>query len=127
MTSDYIYGFGTAYFDESTMGSRGQGRQVVGTTYSPRYCALSEFDGNPPSSSAYLYSVTAWKGTPNYTNTYGVYFSKSSIIRSPDADPSLNLTGLQNLGRPWNNYSTAVYMDVRLGVFFRSNMFSTTL
>ncbi|KAJ6607585.1 pectin lyase-like protein [Mycena sp. CBHHK59/15] len=78
---DYIYGFGTAYFDESLIGTRGAG------------------------------CTTAWKGTPNYTNTYGAYFSKSSIVRSPDANPTLNLTGKQTLGRPWNNASVVVYMD----------------
>ncbi|KAJ6485710.1 pectin lyase-like protein [Mycena sanguinolenta] len=78
---DYIYGFGTAYFDQSLMGSRGPG------------------------------CTTAWKGTPNYTNTYGAYFSRSFIVRSPDADPSLDLTGQQTLGRPWNNASVVVYME----------------
>ncbi|KAK7031523.1 pectin lyase-like protein [Favolaschia claudopus] len=78
---DYIYGFGTAYFDQSLIGSRGPG------------------------------CTTGWKGTPNYTNTYGAYFSRSSIVRSPDANPSLDLTGLQTLGRPWNNASVVVYMD----------------
>ncbi|KAF7309507.1 Pectin lyase-like protein [Mycena indigotica] len=78
---DYIYGFGTAYFDESLMGTRGAG------------------------------CVTAWKGTPNYTNTYGAYFSRSAVVRSPDANANLNLTGKQTLGRPWNNASVVVYMD----------------
>ncbi|KAJ7497942.1 pectin lyase-like protein [Mycena galericulata] len=78
---DYIYGFGTAYFDQSLMGTRGAG------------------------------CTTAWKGTPNYTNTYGAYFSQSSIVRSPDANLSLDLTGRQTLGRPWNNASVVVYMD----------------
>ncbi|KAF7317812.1 Pectin lyase-like protein [Mycena kentingensis (nom. inval.)] len=80
-TVDYIYGFGTAFFDESTIGTRGPG------------------------------SITAWKGTPNYTNTYGAYFYRSSIVRSPDADPVLNLTGQHNLGRPWNNASRVVFME----------------
>ncbi|KAJ7230684.1 pectin lyase fold/virulence factor [Mycena pura] len=78
---DYIYGFGTAYFDQSTVGTRGAG------------------------------CVTAWKGTPNYTNTYGAYFSQSSVVRAPDANPTLDLTGMQTLGRPWNNLSVVVYMD----------------
>lgn len=59
-----------------------------------------------------LISTTAWKGTPNYTNTYGAYFSRSSVIASPDANPTLNLTGQHTLGRPWNNASRVVYMDV---------------
>jgi hypothetical protein len=58
--------------------------------------------------------VTAWKGTPNYTNTYGAYFSECSIVRSPDANPALDLTGKQTLGRPWNNASLVVYMDVSI-------------
>ncbi|KAJ7886007.1 pectin lyase fold/virulence factor [Mycena leptocephala] len=74
-TVDYIYGFGTAYFDESTIGSRGAG----------------------------------WH--PELHQHYGAYFSQSSIVRSPDANPSLNLTGRQTLGRPWNNASVVVYMD----------------
>ncbi|KAJ7708822.1 pectin lyase-like protein [Mycena rosella] len=78
---DYIYGFGTAYFDQSLIGTRGAG------------------------------CTTAWKGTPNYTNTYGAYFSQSSIVRAPDANPALNLTGMQTLGRPWNNASVVVYID----------------
>ncbi|KZV92832.1 carbohydrate esterase family 8 protein [Exidia glandulosa HHB12029] len=91
--TDYIYGFGTAFFENSTIGTRGPG------------CA------------------TAWKGTPdtlntipafNYTNThnkFGAYFSRSSIVRSPDADPTVDLTGQHCLGRPWNNLSRVVFEE----------------
>lgn len=87
--TDYIYGFGTAFFEKSMVGTRGSG------------CA------------------TGWKGTPddvsaapNYTNArnnFGAYFSSCSVVRSPDADPALDLTGSHCLGRPWNNLSRVVF------------------
>ncbi|EIN07059.1 pectin lyase-like protein [Punctularia strigosozonata HHB-11173 SS5] len=81
--TDYVYGFGTAYFLESVLGSRGAG------------------------------CLTAFKGTPNYTNTYGVYFENSRVVHSPElsAAQAANFTGTQCLGRPWNNATTAVYMN----------------
>ncbi|CAE6486760.1 unnamed protein product, partial [Rhizoctonia solani] len=80
-STDYIYGFGTAYFLESTLSNRGPGR------------------------------LTAWKGDDRYKNKNGVYFDKCRITKSPDADPSLDLVGTMGLGRPWNNLSTVVVMD----------------
>ncbi|KAG8733452.1 hypothetical protein FRC11_006179 [Ceratobasidium sp. 423] len=82
-STDYIYGFGKAYFLESTLSNRGPGR------------------------------LTAWKGTGDdrYKNTNGAYFDKCRIVKSPDADPSLSLVGTMGLGRPWNNLSTVAIMD----------------
>ena len=87
--------FGTAFFENSTIGTRGAG------------CA------------------TGWKGTPddvsaapNYTNfhnTFGAYFWRSAVVRSPDADPALGLTGKHCLGRPWNNLSRVIYEEVHTG------------
>ncbi|KAF8606873.1 pectin lyase-like protein [Ceratobasidium sp. AG-I] len=80
-STDYIYGFGTAYFIDSTLSNRGPGR------------------------------LTAWKGDDRYKNKNGVYFDKCSIVKSPDANPALNLTGTMGLGRPWNNLSAVAIMD----------------
>jgi len=53
--------------------------------------------------------VTAWKGVPDdptlpsgYTNDdnlYGAYIWNSSIIKSPDSDPALDIAGKFTLGR----------------------------
>ncbi|KAG8701654.1 hypothetical protein FRC09_005213 [Ceratobasidium sp. 395] len=80
-STDYIYGFGAAYFIDSTLSNRGAGR------------------------------LTAWKGDDRYPNKNGAYFEKCSIVKSSDADPALNLTGTMGLGRPWNNLSTVAIMD----------------
>ncbi|KAB5595920.1 Pectin methylesterase family protein [Ceratobasidium theobromae] len=80
-STDYIYGFGKAYFIDSTLSNRGGGR------------------------------LTAWKGDDRYKNTNGAYFDKCRIAKSPDADPTLNLTGTMGLGRPWNNLSTVAIMN----------------
>ncbi|CAE6460411.1 unnamed protein product [Rhizoctonia solani] len=86
-STDYIYGFGQAYFLESILSNRGPGR------------------------------LTAWKGDDRYKNTNGAYFDKCRIAKSPDADPSLNHVGTMGLGRPWNNLSTVAIMDAGSEVF----------
>jgi len=53
--------------------------------------------------------VTAWKGVPDdptlpsdYTNDgnlFGAYLWKSQVVKSPDADPALDITGKFTLGR----------------------------
>ncbi|KZP27716.1 carbohydrate esterase family 8 protein [Athelia psychrophila] len=83
-STDFIYGFGTAYFEGTTLASRGAGGGLV-----------------------------AWKGSTQWygPNTFGAYFSNSKIIKSSDALPSLDLTGERALARPWNNQSRVVYMN----------------
>ncbi|KAI5114752.1 hypothetical protein M0805_002121, partial [Coniferiporia weirii] len=85
--TDYLFGFGTAWFENITLANRACGGGIV-----------------------------AWKGT-NLTdapgNRYGAYISDSSIIRSPDANATLDITGdcfLAVTGRPWNDLATTVFL-----------------
>ncbi|GLB45534.1 putative pectinesterase [Lyophyllum shimeji] len=82
--TDYLFGFGTAWFQNVILANRACGGGIV-----------------------------AWKGT-NLTdapgNRYGAYISDSKIIRSPDANATTLTNGLCYLGRPWNDLATTVYL-----------------
>ncbi|KAI0718206.1 pectin lyase-like protein [Cerioporus squamosus] len=82
--TDYLFGFGTAWFENVTLANRACGG-----------------------------GITAWKGT-NLTdapgNRYGAYISNSRIIRSPDANATAVTDGRCFLGRPWNDLATTVYL-----------------
>ncbi|KAI0075082.1 pectin lyase-like protein [Panus rudis PR-1116 ss-1] len=82
--TDYLFGFGTAWFENVTLANRACGGGIV-----------------------------AWKGT-NLTdapgNRYGAYISNSKIIRSPDANATTVTTGKCFLGRPWNDLATTVFL-----------------
>ncbi|KAJ3552755.1 hypothetical protein NM688_g3987 [Phlebia brevispora] len=82
--TDYLFGFGTAWFQNVVLANRACGGGIV-----------------------------AWKGT-NLTdapgNRYGAYISDSKIIRSPDANATTVTTEKCFLGRPWNDLATTVYL-----------------
>ncbi|KAI0373805.1 carbohydrate esterase family 8 protein [Pilatotrama ljubarskyi] len=82
--TDYLFGFGTAWFEKATLANRACGGGIV-----------------------------AWKGT-NLTdapgNRYGAYISNSKIMRSPDANATTVTDGKCFLGRPWNDLATTVYL-----------------
>ncbi|KII86936.1 carbohydrate esterase family 8 protein [Plicaturopsis crispa FD-325 SS-3] len=86
--TDYIFGFGTAWFQNVTLANRGCGGGIV-----------------------------AWKGTnasgPSPVapgNRYGAYIADSTIIRSPDASATTVTEGACFLGRPWNDDATTVFL-----------------
>lgn len=82
--TDYLFGFGTAWFQSVTLANRACGGGIV-----------------------------AWKGT-NLTdapgNRYGAYISESRIIRSPDANATTVTAEQCFLGRPWNDLATTVFL-----------------
>ncbi|KAI0770383.1 pectin lyase-like protein [Fomes fomentarius] len=82
--TDYLFGFGTAWFENVTLANRACGGGII-----------------------------AWKGT-NLTdapgNRYGAYISNSRIIRSPDANRTVVTEEKCFLGRPWNDLATTVYL-----------------
>jgi len=82
--TDYLFGFGTAWFQNVILANRACGGGIV-----------------------------AWKGT-NLTdapgNRYGAYIADSKIIRSPDANATAVTAGKCFLGRPWNDLATTVYL-----------------
>ncbi|KAJ1305270.1 hypothetical protein OPQ81_000298 [Rhizoctonia solani] len=86
--TDYLFGFGTAWFEKVTLANRACGG-----------------------------GITAWKGT-NETdapgNHYGVYVANSRIIRSPDANATTVTDGKCYLGRPWNDLATSVYINTTM-------------
>ncbi|KAJ7591378.1 pectin lyase-like protein [Mycena floridula] len=82
--TDYLFGFGTAWFQNVILANRAAGGGIV-----------------------------AWKGT-NLTdapgNRYGAYIADSQLIRSPDANATVNITKACFLGRPWNDLATTVFL-----------------
>ncbi|KAF8073470.1 carbohydrate esterase family 8 protein [Lyophyllum atratum] len=86
--TDYLFGFGTAWFQNVILANRACGGGIV-----------------------------AWKGT-NLTdapgNRYGAYIANSKIIRSPDANTTTNTDGLCFLGRPWNDLATTVFLNTNM-------------
>ncbi|CAO3669061.1 unnamed protein product [Umbelopsis vinacea] len=97
--TDFLFGFGTAWIENSTIASRGAGG-----------------------------GITAWKGSPDgyagvYNNTYGLYVHNSQLIKSPDANATLDITGKCALGRPWNNMSRVVFEDCYMGNHIQPNGF----
>ncbi|KAK7048001.1 carbohydrate esterase family 8 protein [Favolaschia claudopus] len=91
--TDYLFGFGTAWFQNVILANRACGGGIV-----------------------------AWKGT-NLTdapgNHYGAYISNSQIIRSPDANATTQTNGLCFLGRPWNDLATTVYLSTFMDASIR--------
>ncbi|KAF9221521.1 carbohydrate esterase family 8 protein [Gyrodon lividus] len=82
--TDYLFGFGTAWFQSVTLANRACGG-----------------------------GIAAWKGTNLTTapgNRYGAYISDSRIIRSPDANATAVTLQSCWLGRPWNDLATTVYL-----------------
>ncbi|KAJ3751545.1 pectin lyase-like protein [Lentinula detonsa] len=84
--TDYLFGFGTAWFQNVILAARGCGGGTV-----------------------------AWKGTNSSLTErvlqYGAYISDSKIIQSPDANATLNITDDCYLGRPWNDWAVTVYLN----------------
>ncbi|CAK5269838.1 unnamed protein product [Mycena citricolor] len=100
--TDYLFGFGTAWFQNVILANRACGGGIV-----------------------------AWKGN-NQTfapgNRYGAYIASSTIMRarigqpssltrsdrseqSPDANATTVTNGKCALGRPWNDHATTVYLS----------------
>jgi pectin methylesterase-like acyl-CoA thioesterase len=80
--TDFLYGFGTAWIDRSTL-------------------SLRNCNG----------AITAWKGTnTTFTNKYGVYIDNTQVIPS-NATIATNLVGKCPLGRPWNSQHKSIFMN----------------
>ncbi|KAK3695476.1 carbohydrate esterase family 8 protein, partial [Podospora appendiculata] len=81
--TDFLYGFGTAYIEQSTLSLRGCGG-----------------------------GITAWKGT-NTTitaNKYGVYIARSRVLAANQTVAG-TIRGKCALGRPWNAQHRSIFMD----------------
>ncbi|KAF7555555.1 hypothetical protein G7Z17_g2062 [Cylindrodendrum hubeiense] len=80
--TDFLYGFGTAYIEQSTLSLRSCGG-----------------------------GITAWKGTnTTFTNKYGVYIDRTQLIAS-NYTIAPNMVGKCALGRPWNSLHRSIFMD----------------
>ncbi len=79
--TDQLYGSGKAWFEKCKLLSRACGG-----------------------------GITAWRGDPT-DPLVGVYISNSIIAQSPDASKAKPMVGRCHLGRPWNVYSHAVYLN----------------
>jgi pectin methylesterase-like acyl-CoA thioesterase len=80
--TDFLYGFGTAYLEQSALSLRGCGG-----------------------------GVTAWKGTNTTSpNTYGVYVDRSRLVAA-NASVQAQIVGRCALGRPWNDADRTVFME----------------
>lgn len=82
--TDQLYGYGKAWFERVQLLSRACGG-----------------------------GITAWRGSPT-DPLVGVYISNSIIDRSPDASTLRSMHKKCHLGRPWNVYSHAVYLNTRM-------------
>ncbi|CCF36402.1 pectinesterase [Colletotrichum higginsianum] len=80
--TDFLYGFGTAYIQNSTLSLRNCGG-----------------------------GITAWKGTnTTFDNKYGVYISDSQAIAA-NASIAQTIRGACPLGRPWNAQHRSIFME----------------
>lgn len=79
---DFLYGFGTAWVERSTLALRNCGG-----------------------------GIAAWKGTnTTFPNKYGVYVSSSRVIAA-NATVAAAMEGRCPLGRPWNALHRSVFLD----------------
>ncbi|KAF4929430.1 putative pectinesterase/pectinesterase inhibitor 33 [Colletotrichum viniferum] len=80
--TDFLYGFGTAYIEKSTLSLRNCGG-----------------------------GITAWKGTnTTFENKYGVYISDSQVIAANSSIAPV-IKGACPLGRPWNAQHRSIFME----------------
>ncbi|KAK7927389.1 pectinesterase [Apiospora marii] len=78
---DFLYGFGTAWVERSTLALRNCGG-----------------------------GITAWKGTDTtFPNKYGVYVSSSRVIAA-NSTVAATIEGQCPLGRPWNSLHRSVFL-----------------
>lgn len=121
---DYVFGFGTAWFEEVTFAFRAPGGCLTawkGTNMSDRKCTCT---GNVANLCTHSRCFAATGTTPIAPgNHYGVYISNSQIIRSPDANSTLDFTSGVYLGRPWNDLATTVFLDTYMGDLVNSTGF----
>lgn len=82
--TDQLYGSGKAWFERVSLLSRACGG-----------------------------GITAWRGDPK-DPTVGVYVSNSQIARSNDASTVKDLTRKCHLGRPWDRFSHAVFLNTTM-------------
>lgn len=80
--TDFLYGFGTAWFERSNLALRRCGGGII-----------------------------AWKGTnTTFANQYGCYVS-NSFIKAANSSIALAIAGKCSLGRPWNAQHRSVYLN----------------
>ncbi|KAI5309373.1 hypothetical protein KEM55_003376 [Ascosphaera atra] len=83
--TDFLYGSGTAFIENSTLSLRGCGG-----------------------------GITAWKGSnTTFENKYGVYISDSHV-QAANSSVAQDYKGRCALGRPWNELHRSVYMNTYL-------------
>jgi pectin methylesterase-like acyl-CoA thioesterase len=83
--TDFLYGFGTAWIQNSRLQLRNCGG-----------------------------GITAWKGAnTTFPNKYGVYIAQSTVVAS-NSTIAPSLVGKCFLGRPWNIQHRSVFIDTYL-------------
>jgi pectin methylesterase-like acyl-CoA thioesterase len=79
--TDFLYGFGTGWIEQSTLSLRSCGG-----------------------------GITAWKGTnTTFPNKYGIYIANSQLIAA-NASIAAEIAGKCALGRPWNAQHRSIFM-----------------
>ncbi|KAL3466942.1 pectin lyase fold/virulence factor [Aspergillus heterothallicus] len=90
--TDFLYGFGTAWIENSKLLLRGCGG-----------------------------GITAWKGTnTTYENKFGVYIH-SSEVHAANASVAEQNEGMCSLGRPWNSQHRSIFADSYLDASIRDS------
>ncbi|KAI9761492.1 MAG: H(+)-transporting V0 sector ATPase subunit a [Chaenotheca gracillima] len=94
--TDFLYGFGTAFFEKTSLLLRSCGG-----------------------------GITAWKGTnTTYENKFGVYISNSNI-KAANTSVAASIKGKCALGRPWNSLHRSVFMNTELDASIRPQGYTT--
>ncbi|KAK8184030.1 carbohydrate esterase family 8 protein [Phyllosticta citribraziliensis] len=89
--TDFLYGFGTPWIENSTLLLRGCGG-----------------------------GITAWKGTNTTTpNKYGVYVHASSVVPA-NTSIAADIKGKCSLGRPWNSLHRSIFAQTYLSEAIRA-------
>jgi pectin methylesterase-like acyl-CoA thioesterase len=88
--TDFFYGFGMAWIQNSSVQLRGCGG-----------------------------GITAWKGTNTiFVNKYGVYIS-DSFVNAADTSIAPSIFGKCYLGQPWNSLHRSVYLNTYMNASIR--------
>jgi pectin methylesterase-like acyl-CoA thioesterase len=102
--TDFLYGFGTAYIEKSTLSLRNCGGGITAWK-GPHVNTEHVHWGN-------CSSLTLGTNT-TFTNKYGVYISDSQVLAA-NASIAATIQGKCPLGRPWNAQHRSIFMDAYL-------------
>jgi hypothetical protein len=119
--TDFLYGFGTAWIEQSTLALRSCGGGI--TAWKGEWL----LSGCPPGQPLRWSGDGKWGNllwnleltceligsNTTFTNKYGVYISSSNVVAANSTVAS-SIEGKCALGRPWNNLHRSIFAETRL-------------